>query len=250
VPVETRADARRALLAGLVDHAPTFPPAELPAAEALAADRSARAGEHAWLLGRLVWRASRLDDLAGYDDVPLSLVLDAPVPGPRPGTAPPAAVEVRWPALPEFHGEVFVELPVDRELEASLERLRAAGALAKVRCGGERTPSGAELARFVRACASAGVPFKASAGLHHAVRRGERHGFLNLLAAAQWPDLAEEALAAEDLAEGLALGHVFSWHGRTAAAEEVARMRRHAFRGFGSCSFDEPVDDLRELGLL
>jgi hypothetical protein len=57
-------------------------------------------------------------------------------------------------------------------------------------------------------------------------------------------------LAAEDLAEGLTLGHGFSWRGRRADVEEVARMRRERFRGFGSCSFDEPVDGLRGLGLL
>ena len=47
-------DARRALLTGLFDHAPLFPPAQLPLEEAVAEDRRARASEHAWLLGRFV----------------------------------------------------------------------------------------------------------------------------------------------------------------------------------------------------
>jgi hypothetical protein len=47
-------DARRALLTALFDHAPLFPPASLPLAEALAEDDRARASEHAWLLGRFV----------------------------------------------------------------------------------------------------------------------------------------------------------------------------------------------------
>lgn len=47
-------DARRALLTGLFDHAAMFPPASLPLGEALAEDDRARAGEHAWLLGRFV----------------------------------------------------------------------------------------------------------------------------------------------------------------------------------------------------
>ena len=47
-------DARRALLSRLFDHAAMFPPASLPLDEALAEDDRARAGEHAWLLGRFV----------------------------------------------------------------------------------------------------------------------------------------------------------------------------------------------------
>ena len=232
--VETQQDVRRALLGGLIDHAPTFPPARLPTEEALAEDRRARASEHAWILNRLVWPASRIDEVRNYD-VPLSLVLDAPVPRPGRGTRPIKAVETRWPALPDFEGEVFVELPIDGELERNLERIRAAAAFAKVRCGGERTPSIAELARFVRACADANVSFKASAGLHHAVRSGPAHGFLNLLLAVLNPDSAEEALADPDPARALGAGHVSA---------------RERFRGFGSCSFFEPVADLRALGLL
>jgi hypothetical protein len=240
VPVETPQDVRRALLAHLIDHAPTFPPARLSTARALAEDRRARASEQSWLLGRLVWPASRFDEVRDYD-VPLSLVLDGPVPGPDPGTCRIEAVESRWPAVPDFAGDVFVELPIDAELERNLERVRAAGAFAKVRCGGERMPTNAELARFVRACAEARVPFKASAGLHRAVRDDDAHGFLNLLAAVLDPLAAEAALSDPDPARGLAPGLV---------SFGQARELRERFRGFGSCSFAEPVADLRALGLL
>ena len=47
-------DGRVALLERLIDHAPTFPPASLSPAEALAEDRRARASEHAFVLSRLV----------------------------------------------------------------------------------------------------------------------------------------------------------------------------------------------------
>ena len=60
-------DARRAALSALIDHAPTFPPASLPGPDAIEEDRRARAGEHAWMLARLVWPASRLDELEGED---------------------------------------------------------------------------------------------------------------------------------------------------------------------------------------
>jgi hypothetical protein len=239
-------DARRALLGSLIDHAPTFPPARLPTAEALAEDRRARAGAEAWLLGRLVWPASRLPELVDYDWVPLSVVLD----GPLPAIGRVEAVETRWPELPTFDGEVFVEVPLDDGLEQNLEPVHAADALAKVRCGGERRPTSAELARFVRACSDIGLPFKASAGLHHAVRSGEAHGFINLLAAALFPQRAEEALDEEDPAAFAVDGERFAWAGLVADAAAIAGMRRERFRSFGSCSFAEPVDELRALAIL
>ena len=239
-------DGRRALLGGLIDHAPTFPPARLPTAEALAEDRRARAGTEAWLLGRLVWPSSRLSELVDYDQVPLSLVLDGPVPA----AGRVEAVEARWPELPRFEGEVFVELPLDDRLEQNLEQVQAAGALAKVRCGGERTPASAELARFVRACAKAGLPFKASAGLHRAIRNGAAHGFLNLLAAALFPERAEEALDEQDPAAFAVDAERFAWSGLEADAAAIARMRQEGFRSFGSCSFSEPLDELRALAIL
>src|SRR5215210_6444525 len=91
----------RALLGGLIDHAPTFPPARLPTTEALAEHRHARASANAWLLGRLVWASSRLPELVDYDGVPVSLVLD----GPAQADGRVEAVEARWPELPSFGGE-------------------------------------------------------------------------------------------------------------------------------------------------
>jgi hypothetical protein len=243
---ERLSDAISALLRGLIDHAPTFPPARLPTAEALAEDRRARAAGEAWLLGRLVWSSSRLEELAGYDAAPVSVVLDGPVP---PATRV-EAVETRWPELPAFDGEVFVELPLDDDLEQNVEQVKAAGAFAKVRCGGERTPTSAELARFVRVCSDAGLPFKASAGLHHAIRSGEAHGFLNVLAAALDPERAEEALGEDDPAAFTVGSDGFAWSGLEADTTALARMRRERFRSFGSCSFEEPVDELRALAIL
>src|SRR5215469_9970008 len=67
-------DARRALLTRFFDHAPMFPPASLPPAEALAEDRRARGSEHAWMLGRLVWPAGKLDELPQEESRALALV--------------------------------------------------------------------------------------------------------------------------------------------------------------------------------
>ena len=143
--------------------------------------------------------------------------------------------------------EVYVELAPD-ELD-ELPSLAAFGLRAKVRCGGAAVPSVEELAGFVRACREHGVVFKATAGLHHALPAGGEHGLLNLLAAAVFGD-EEEALAETDR-DALRLdADTFRWRGRAADAAEIARVRRELFASVGSCSFAEPVGELRALGVL
>lgn len=233
-------DARRSALADLIDHAPTFPPASLPVVEAIAEDRRARASEHAWLLRRLVWPASRLAEL-GDEERELSVLLD----GPYAGDPRAAAVETRWDAqLETLIGEAYVELPLGDGLEERVAVLADRGYRAKVRCGGETVPSADELGRFVRACREARVPFKATAGLHHPLARDGGHGFLNVLAAFVFAD--EAALEGEVSLDADAL----RWHDREAGPDELERARREGLVAIGSCSFFEPVDDLKALDVL
>ena len=241
-------DARSALLAGLIDHAPTFPPASLEPAAAVAEDRRARESPESPLLGRLVWPASRIREL-GDEGRALSLVLDDG----HFADARIEAVELRRPAslggFAELAPEVYVELPPDGRLEDELDELAALGLRAKVRCGGAVVPSVADLARFLRGCRARGLPFKATAGLHHAVRAGAEHGFLNLLAAVVFGD--EEAALAETDPDAVSLNsQAFVWRGRRARPEAVFRARSERLRSIGSCSFFEPVDELRALGML
>lgn len=233
-------DARRAALAALIDHAPLFPPASLPMPDALDEDRRARADPNSWLLARLVWPASRLDELEGEDRA-LSVLVD----GPYGGDPRAQAVETRWAAgLGNLAGEVYVELPLDDELEARVGELAERGLRAKVRCGGAAVPSRAELGRFLRVCRDAGVPFKATAGLHHPLANEERHGFLNVLAACAFED--ENALEGDVSLTPEAL----RWSNREAGADELVRVRQAQLVAVGSCSFFEPVDELTELGIL
>ena len=116
----------------------------------------------------------------------------------------------------------------------------------KLRCGGARVPTRNEVGVFIRRCRDEGTRFKATAGLHHALPTNGEHGFLNLLAACVFGD-EEELLTTRELsldAESFRAG------GRTAGADECARVRRDLFASIGSCSFDEPVGELRELGIL
>ena len=233
-------DARRAALSALIDHAPTFPPASLPAPEAIAEDRRARAGDHAWLLARLVWPASRLDELEGEARA-LSVLLD----GPFGGDMRAEAVETRWDAgLDGLAGEAYVELPLGDGLEEKVGALAERGLRAKVRCGGAEVPAAGALGRFLEACRAAGVPFKATAGLHHPLATEGRHGFLNVIAACAFADAAA-------LTEHVRLDpDALRWRDRAAGPEELARVRREQLVAVGSCSFSEPVDDLTELGVL
>ena len=129
--------------------------------------------------------------------------------------------------------------------------VREARAGAKIRCGGTTLPSVEEVAAFVAACRDAGVPFKATAGLHHPIRSGDRHGFLNLLAAAVFADGDLEAILAEEDPQAFSVDEQgLSVHGHHADATAIAEARADLFVAYGSCSFDEPVDDLITLGVL
>lgn len=300
------ADARRALLGRLIDHAALFPPASLPMDAALAEDRRARSSPEAWMLGRFIVPASRLSELAAYGGAPaLSVVLDG-AGGAQADRWQPALqqdlravaraagsglrvelVEVRLPAaavgadLLAAAGERVAEALGDAvtayyELqlaegglcpatakpssgwEDTIAAMAEAGARAKVRCGGATpAPPVAALACFVADCRDAGVPFKATAGLHHPIRHADAHGFLNLLAAAVFAhaerigvDEIAALLAEEDPAAFAVTAEAFSAHGRSARAEAIASARDELFTAYGSCSFTEPVDELRALGIL
>jgi hypothetical protein len=251
-----RDDVRRALLERLIDHAALFPPASMSMEEALAEDRTARASDHAWMLDRFVCPASRLGELRGLD-APVSVVLDADL------EAPAAAVEVRLrearPDSRELLGlaaelgawsdEVYYELVLDAtwrdSVPATVGAIAAIGGRVKLRCGGEAVPSAEQVALVMVSCHATRVVMKATAGLHHPLRRGSEHGFLNFLCAAVHSGEAPGAVRAileEESLDALPLDSL--------TAERVRTTRARLFKGFGSCSWREPVDDLRELGVL
>ncbi len=233
--------ARRALLERLIDHAPLYPPASLPLEEALADHRRARESPHGWLVQRFVCPASKLREL-GDEPLALSVVLDEDVPLDDPRIE---AVELPPEAEPQARSlETYVEI----RPAADLARLVAHGLRAKVRCGGTSVPSVDSLAGFVRRCREEGIPFKATAGLHHPVRRNGSHGFLNLLAASVFGD-EERVLADEDEDAFRLDADVFAWRDHSATAAEIA-VARGLFVAFGSCSFSEPVEDLVAMGFL
>jgi hypothetical protein len=123
----------------------------------------------------------------------------------------------------------------------------------KFRTGGlaaELFPTPVELAAVICACRDRDLPFKLTAGLHHALRHTDpetgflHHGFLNVLAGAI---LAADGAEAVDVAELLATTDAVP-------LVEAVRARlafdRPLWIGYGTCSIAEPLEDLRRLGLL
>ena len=138
-------------------------------------------------------------------------------------------------------------MPRDERRTAVLDAIAAAGVRAKFRTGGIRAdlyPSEAELAASIRAAVERDIAFKATAGLHHAIRNTdphtgfEQHGFLNLLLAAADPANAETLLAVRDRGEIAA---------RVRDLDPAVRAR---FVSYGTCSVLDPVTDLIDLHLL
>lgn len=269
--------AARVLLERLIDDAGLFPPARKPMERAVADHREARAGEHAWMLGRFLCPVSRLAELAaagpdaawrlgavadGADwraDIAAVAAYDGP------GTID--ALELRLPTEPigtvldaaPGGVDVFVEvLTADaRAMVTALEDLAADGrAGAKIRCGGvtaDAFPDDEAVARFVTECRRLGLRFKATAGLHHPFRTRDeelgvlQHGFVNLLTAAAAIDADTLEVIAEPDPRAFELaGDAIGWRGSFGDAAEA----RASFTGQGSCSFSEPVADLVEHGLL
>jgi hypothetical protein len=135
----------------------------------------------------------------------------------------------------------------------------------KLRTGGVTADAfltSAQIARALIAAAKHDVPIKFTAGLHHPVRmfRSEvetkMHGFLNVLGAAvlaaehRWDEEQTSAmLEDEDATSFVFSDESFAWREWKIATDRI-KARRKLVTSFGSCSFDEPREDLRALNLL
>jgi hypothetical protein len=246
--------ALRALLERLIDYAGTFPPATLAPDVAVANYHRYRASEHAWMLRWLVVSAADLPQVPRELDGMLSVLSD--VDEPR-----AAAIEMK--RVIASTRPTYCEVPIE-----TLDHVRQAGCLAKLRTGGvkpEAIPSVEEVAAFIRACADRRLAFKATAGLHHPVRsmqlltyapdapRAAMHGFLNvfLAAAFAWHGLRDiDPILAETDVSAFSFGEEARWREHTLSAAQICEARKNFAHAFGSCSFEEPIQDLKGLGLL
>jgi hypothetical protein len=288
-----------------VDYAGLFPPASLGMAEAVRNYASYVQGPHAWMLGRFVAPAARLEEferaaseflprgeearpwrlsaLAGPDLRADLAAIDefnrrrAAAGG---GAAIVDAIESKA-ARPEEIGQAmqlipadltaYFEIPVSSSPRDLMAAIAGAGARAKIRTGGETPeafPSAPELANWLRLCAGAGVPFKATAGLHHPLRgihrlacepgspTGMMHGFLNVFLAAAFIYAGMEVEEAVELLEEESPAAFrfdeqrVTWRDGRLTVRQLREARQQFAHSFGSCSFAEPVEGLQALGLL
>ena len=175
----------------------------------------------------------------------------------------PFAGSRRSPARRPEEIKFWVELPpLDADVPTAgwlhgLDEIAIAGYRLKHRTGGETAdayPSETQLAQVIDAALDREVATKLTAGLHRAVRHRdpedgfEHHGFLNVLAAF---DAGRDGAGPADVAELLSSRDGAELAARLQArGPRAAASTRQAFVSFGSCSIDEPVADLRALGLM
>lgn len=288
----------RAFFSGIIDYAGLFPPAAQDMSSAVRDYALHSSGPDRDLMGRFVVPVSRLDEFAA---------LSAPLIGRDAKKWKVSVIAAEHPDLTRAAVEKFnstyaavecdsIEMPVasyddiaqaasaftdDIELflEVSphsdpiplLREIAQTRASAKLRTGGvlERAiPSSDQVLRFLEVCIEEGVPFKATAGLHHAIRgrypltyehssaTAMMFGYLNVFLGA--------AFAAAGSSESAVLGILEEtnaaafrvddrgvwWRDHVVVHEQLAVVRQTVALSFGSCSFTEPVAEARTLNLI
>jgi hypothetical protein len=291
--------ALETLLAELIDYAGLFPPAALSMADAVANHAQYMSGADRRWLGRFIVPLTRLDELAAAVDglgdrrpsasrpwrvAVLAGAADAATlrtfAARHGGTMVIDTIETKAedpaqiPAIAAALGAqytVYVEVPLRSDPAPFVAALAAVGLRAKIRTGGvtaDAFPSPAEVMRFLVASVEMGVPFKATAGLHHPLRgeyrltyaadaaEGTMYGFINIFLAAAMLRVGHPAAAVAPLLEERAAASLvvtptgITWRGLTVTTAQLATARTVLAASFGSCSFAEPVEDLHSLRLL
>ena len=251
------APALKELLERFIDYAGIFPPAALTIDVALANFAEYEAGVHAWMLRWFVVGEAELAKIPSRLDGRLSLL--GQVDNDR-----AAVIETK--ATISAQRPVYCEVAVDKLSE--LAAVKAAGCFAKIRTGGvveTAIPSTRQVADFIIACAEQKLAFKATAGLHHAVRgtyaltyaadspKATMHGFLNVFVAAAfaWHGQCDiEPILSETASAAFSFGENLKWRDKSLTAAQINEARRDFIHSMGSCSFSEPVDELKSHGLL
>jgi hypothetical protein len=166
--------------------------------------------------------------------------------------------------------DTYMEIPVAEDPAELIAAIAATTAKAKIRTGGvtaDAFPASSHIVRFIRQCIEREVAFKATAGLHHPWRaeyqltyatdapRGTMYGFLNVLlcVAAVCAQLADDdaiAILEERSTDAVTFrADGARWRGRALPMGAI-ECARATMASFGSCSFREPMTDLREAGVL
>jgi hypothetical protein len=288
------------LLHASIDYAGLFPPAQLDMTTAVENYARYLASDGAWALGRFIVPAARLPELAEAaqrcwaDPAGTPWSIAALAGGNRAEdldhirrfNAAHAAqghvdtLELKASSTAEIQRsmaeippplQVYVEIPIDEDPAKLIQEIGRRGARAKVRTGGvtrDAFPSPAQLACFMARCVASGVPFKATAGLHHPVRAeyrltyepsaptGLMFGFLNLFIAAALLrsglnlEVAEQVLEESNPSAFQVEENAIGWREHKLSLSDLKQLRQQVLISFGSCSFTEPLDELKALHFL
>jgi len=165
----------------------------------------------------------------------------------------------------------FVELAADSGLDSNVAALAHLGLNAKIRTGGitpDMIPSTESVASFIATCRDHAVPYKATAGLHHPLRAvheltyesgspsAKMLGFLNVFVAGvlaheqSSEDTIRKMIDEEDAGAIDVTDESITWRGMRLGEDTIREARERGIRSFGSCSFEEPVDDLKGMQLI
>lgn len=163
--------------------------------------------------------------------------------------------------------QTFWETPAELAEQTIVSIARTKNSLFgyKLRTGGvvaDAFPSSVQIARAILASTKHHVPMKFTAGLHHPVRqfrdevKTEMHGFLNVIGAGvlsaehHWDEAQTVDMLEDQRATSFEFHDtVFAWRDWEITLDRI-KARRKFITSFGSCSFDEPREDLRALGVL
>jgi len=283
-------NAIHTLLAGLFDYAGLYPPASLSLRSAANNYLDYASSQHAAALGRFIINADRLEELRSIagdrlKQFKLSVIATdikslsgisreisdgMPIDTVEIKCADPGVVEQIASNIPQSL-TTYIEIPFDSQGIAALDAIFGARMRAKIRMGGvvpEAIPPVSAVIPILSALAKLRLPFKATAGLHHAIRstqpltydpqsaKATMHGFLNLCGAAAVLYFggdekdAEKVLQDEDRAAWRVDKDLLQWRDWKWTRDQLSTLRHEFLMGLGSCSFEEPIHDLEALGCL
>ena len=297
---ESRMTSLRTLLASVIDYAGLFPPAGLDMSSAVRNYHAYFSGKESWALGRFIVPVARLDEFSrAYKEIPtvisdrpwcLSALAGVDLHADRSAilqfnqSHKPAVVidtvEMKTSTEEEIKGakavipveiETYFEIPIHSDPNELIDAIGVTRSRAKARTGGitpDAFPTSSDLLRFIHACTKAGVPFKATAGLHHPIRSVQRltyennaptgmmFGFLNVFLTTAFIQAGMEITEAIHILEEQSLeAFIFSndgvsWRTHRLTIGQLETVRARCAVSFGSCSFREPLDDLHVMNLL
>ena len=292
----------RLLMNSVIDYAGLFPPAGLSMIEAIRNYAEYCTGEASWMLGRFILPVCRIDEfeacmetllipeevrvgwclsVLGTENAEDDLLRIRSFNSQHAGNPDSRgvvidAIELKTSDVNAIRNagkilagslDTYFEIPIAFS-EDFVAAIAANRGKAKVRTGGlapEAFPTPAQLAGFILRCVAANISFKATAGLHHAIRSMhpltfdasspfcEMHGFVNLLLASAFAyagaDAGQvEAILLENNAEAFDLEeNAFSWRKQWLGGDVLKEMRKRVCISFGSCSFEDPIRDLKDL---